>query len=75
MAVTINASTSAGLVQTADTSGVLQLQSAGTTIATVASTGITANGGGAISSNTAFGASALAANSTGIRVTAIGNQA
>ena len=31
MAVTINASTSAGLVQTADTSGVLALQTAGTT--------------------------------------------
>lgn len=35
MAVTINASTSAGLVQTADTSGVLQLQTAGTTALTV----------------------------------------
>jgi hypothetical protein len=32
MATTINASTSTGLIQTADTSGVLQLQSAGTTI-------------------------------------------
>jgi hypothetical protein len=35
MAVTINASTSAGLVQTADTSGVLQLQTAGTNAVTV----------------------------------------
>ena len=35
MAVTINASTSAGLVQTADTSGVLQLQTASTTAVTV----------------------------------------
>ena len=35
MAVTINASTSAGLVNTADTSGVLQLQTAGTTAVTV----------------------------------------
>jgi hypothetical protein len=35
MAVTINASTSAGLVQTADTSGVLQLQTANTTALTV----------------------------------------
>jgi hypothetical protein len=35
MAVTINASTSAGLVQTADTSGVLQLQTAGTAAVTV----------------------------------------
>ena len=36
MAVTINASTSAGLVQTADTSGVLQLQTnSGTTALTI----------------------------------------
>ena len=35
MAVTINASTSAGLIQTADTSGVLALQTAGTTAVTV----------------------------------------
>jgi hypothetical protein len=35
MAVTLNASTSAGLVQTADTSGVLALQTAGTTAVTV----------------------------------------
>ena len=35
MAVTINASTSAGLVNTADTSGVLELQTAGTTAVTV----------------------------------------
>ena len=39
MSVTINASTSSGLVQTADTSGVLELQSNGTTKLTVASTG------------------------------------
>jgi len=37
MAVTINASTSAGLVQTADTSGVLALQTAGTTAVSVSS--------------------------------------
>jgi len=35
MAVTINASTSAGLVQTADTSGILQLQTAGTAAVTI----------------------------------------
>lgn len=40
MASTINASTSSGLVQTADTSGVLQLQSNGTTIATIGPTGL-----------------------------------
>jgi hypothetical protein len=39
MAVTLNASTSAGLVQSADTSGILQLQSNGTTIQTIDSTG------------------------------------
>ena len=35
MAVTINASTSNGLIQTADTSGIIQLQSNGTTVVTV----------------------------------------
>ena len=39
MATIINASTSAGLIQTADTSGTLQLQSNGTTMQTVDSTG------------------------------------
>ena len=37
----INASTSSGLIQTADTSGVLELQSNGSTKLTVASTGVT----------------------------------
>lgn len=40
MAVTLNASTSSGLVQSADTSGEIQLQSNGTTKLTVASTGV-----------------------------------
>jgi hypothetical protein len=39
MAVNINASTSSGLIQSADTSGILQLQSNGTTQFTVSSTG------------------------------------
>jgi hypothetical protein len=39
MPSTINASTSSGIVSTADTSGVLELQSNGTTKLTVASTG------------------------------------
>lgn len=39
MAVTINASTSAGLIQTADTSGTVEIQSNGTTKFTVATTG------------------------------------
>jgi hypothetical protein len=37
MAVTINASTSAGLVNTADTSGILALQTAGTTAVSISS--------------------------------------
>ena len=40
MAVTLNASTSTGLVQSADTSGVIELQSNGTTKATVNSSGL-----------------------------------
>jgi len=44
MAVTINASTSAGLVQTADTSGTLNLQSAGTTILSASPTGVAVTG-------------------------------
>jgi hypothetical protein len=39
MAVTLNASTSSGLVSTADTSGIIELQSNGTTKLTVSSTG------------------------------------
>lgn len=42
MATTINASTSSGLVNSADTSGTLELQSNGTTKLTVGSTGVTA---------------------------------
>jgi hypothetical protein len=40
MAVTLNASTSTGLVQSADTSGNIELQSNGTTKATVSSSGL-----------------------------------
>jgi hypothetical protein len=40
MAVTLNASTSSGLVQSADTSGEINLQSNGTTILSVLSTGV-----------------------------------
>ncbi len=64
MPVTLNASTSSGLVQTADTSGTIELQSNGTTRLTVASGGVTANnltatgtfGGGVITSGTAVNA-------------------
>ena len=41
MAVILNASTTTGFVQTADTSGQIQLQSNGTTELTVTSTGVT----------------------------------
>lgn len=41
MSVTINASTSAGLIQTADTSGTVEIQSNGSTKLTVASGGVT----------------------------------
>ncbi len=44
MAVTLNASTSAGLVQTADTSGNLSLQSGGTTILALTSAGADVTG-------------------------------
>jgi hypothetical protein len=52
MASTINASTSSGIVQSADTSGVLTLQSDGTTKMSIGSS-ITMNTGGLITSGTA----------------------
>jgi hypothetical protein len=53
MSSTINASTSAGIVQTADTSGTLALQANGTTIATISSTGLTMNSGNIVQASTA----------------------
>jgi hypothetical protein len=55
MPVTLNASTSSGLVQTADTSGTIELQSNGTTKLTVSSSGVNIGqmNGGAITSGTA----------------------
>ena len=60
MTASINASTSSGIVQTADTSGELALQSNGTTKLTVSSTGVALTGasmtsfaGGVITSGTA----------------------
>jgi hypothetical protein len=86
MASTINASTSSGLVNTADTSGVLQLQTANTTAVTIdgsqkvtlandaSISGLTVGkGGGASFYNTAVGAGVLAANTTGIINTAVGS--
>lgn len=52
MAVTLNASTSSGFVQTADTSGIIELQNNGTTKMTIGSS-ITMNSGGLITSGTA----------------------
>ena len=49
MASTINATTSSGIVATADNTGQLALQAAGTTIATISSTGVAVTG--TISSN------------------------
>ena len=58
MAVTLNASTSSGLVQTADTSGEIQLQSNGTTELTVTSTGVTVADN--LLFNSGYGSSAVA---------------
>jgi hypothetical protein len=56
MAVTLNASTSSGLVSTADTSGTIELQSNGTTKLTVSSSGVNIGqmNGGAITAGTAW---------------------
>jgi hypothetical protein len=50
----INATTSSGIVATADNTGQLQLQSAGTTIADVTSTGMAVTGTGSFSGNLSF---------------------
>jgi hypothetical protein len=62
MSVTLNASTSSGLVQTADTSGTIELQSNGTTKLTVSSSGVNIGqmNGGAITAGTAVTASSTA---------------
>ena len=64
MAVTLNASTSSGLVQTADTSGQINIQSNGTTVLGVTSTGTSVTGtqsvSGNLSFNSGYGSSAVA---------------
>jgi hypothetical protein len=70
MAVTLNASTTTGLVQSADTSGSLNIQSNGTTILGLTSTGIAVTGthsvtgtqsvSGNLSFNSGYGSSAIA---------------
>ena len=64
MASTINASTSAGIIQSADTSGVLALQTGGTTAVTVNTTG-----------SVAFGTSASSYGTSGQVLTSNGNAA
>lgn len=54
MAVIINASTSTGLVQSADTSGQINIQSNGTTVLGVTSTGASVTGTQSISDNLSF---------------------
>jgi hypothetical protein len=64
MAVTLNASTTTGLVQSADTSGSLNIQSNGTTVLGVTSTGASVTGtqsvSGDLSFNSGYGSSAVA---------------
>jgi hypothetical protein len=75
MAVTINASTSAGLIQSADTSGALQLQTNGTTVASTATNGDFAFNSGYGSAATAYGCRAwVNFNGTGtVAIRASGN--
>ena len=54
MASTINATTSSGIVATADNTGQLALQAAGTTIMTITSTGLTVTGTIASSAGTTY---------------------
>jgi hypothetical protein len=64
MAVTLNASTTTGLVQGADLSGSLNIQSNGTTVLGVTSTGTSVTGtqsvSGNLSFNSGYGSSAVA---------------
>ena len=54
MAVTLNASTSAGLDQSADLSGAINIQSNGTTVLGVTSTGASVTGTQSVSGNLSF---------------------
>ena len=65
MSVNINADTTNGLVLTSDTSGELKLQSAGTDIATVSSTGIAMATGKGLSGDASSLTNIPAANLTG----------
>ena len=74
MSSSINASLTAGLIQTADTSGILNLQSNGTTIASVSSTGVAVTGtlsasGGIVKSSLPTGSVLQVVNGTYPNVT------
>jgi uncharacterized protein (AIM24 family) len=64
MAVILNASTSSGFVQTADTSGIVQVQNNGTTRLEANGTGVVVTGTGSVSGdlsfNSGYGSSAIA---------------
>jgi len=72
MTTTINASTTAGLVQTADTSGVLALQTAGTTALSISASQVVtltnalpvASGGSGVTTSTGTGANVLGTSPT-----------
>jgi len=69
MSTIINASTSSGLVQTADTSGTLELQSNGTAQLTVSSTGVTFPTANAAGYGTGSGGTVTQATSKSTAVT------
>jgi len=70
MAVTLNASTTTGLVQSADTSGIIELQSNGTTKTTVSSSGL-AIGQYNPSTSLVTSGTAVSASSTSVDFTSI----
>lgn len=74
MASTINASTSGagGLISTADNSGVLNLQAAGTTIESLSSTGSSITGTLTVSGNATFNGSVSFPNATNVGMTLLG---
>ena len=71
MAVTLNASTTAGLVQTADTSGNLSLQSGGTTILALTSAGAAVTGTLSATTGAAVGGATAGAGGVAFPATAV----
>ena len=70
MSTIINASTSSGLVQTADTSGTLELQSNGTTQLSLSSTGVTFPAGVSVGYGTGSGGTVtqITSRTTGVTI-------